>query len=289
MTASTAIITSFDDGLSLRRLLDSVIQSNVDQIVLMYGGERTDRDYLNALQDDRLIYEEEKERLGKSESLNRSFKYALGDLVFIVSGDISVENNVFDRCAGAFSDDIGVIVPHVIPAPMGGIHGKIGRVLWKLHDCELHYMSARNINAHGGEFVAIRKKLLSDLPKIVNDDAYLCMSARNSGYRVVYREDILVTNELPGTLLDLFVQRIRINFGHQELLKMKLDPLVMTTLIRTDRRTFFSIMTTFLKRYPEEILMLPLVCFMESLALLMAWHHARKGKSYHKWPIATRS
>ncbi|MCL4359243.1 MAG: glycosyltransferase, partial [Candidatus Thermoplasmatota archaeon] len=164
MTASTAIITSFDDGLSLRRLLDSVIQSNVDQIVLMYGGERTDRDYLNALQDDRLIYEEEKERLGKSESLNRSFKYALGDLVFIVSGDISVENNVFDRCADAFSDDIGVIVPHVIPAPMGGIHGKIGRVLWKLHDCELHYMSARNINAHGGEFVAIRKKLLSDLP-----------------------------------------------------------------------------------------------------------------------------
>ncbi len=255
----------------------------------MYGGERTDRAYLSGIRDGRLIYEEEKERLGKSESLNKSFKYALGDLVFIVSGDIFVENNVFDRCAGAFSDDIGVIVPHVIPAPMGGIHGRIGRALWELHDCELRYMSAKNLNAHGGEFIAIRKKLLSDLPRIVNDDAYLCVSARNSGYRVVYRDDILVTNELPGTLFDLFVQRIRINFGHQELLKLKIDPLVMTTLIRTDRRTFFSIMASFLKRYPEEIFILPVVCFMESLALLVAWYHARKGKSYHKWPIATRN
>jgi len=265
-----------------------VIASDVDRIVLMYGGNRTDKEYVSSLADQRLILEEEKDRLGKAESLNRSFRFAAGELTFILSGDIQIEEDIFKRCFDAMEDDIGVIIPRVVPEPVKGLHGKIGSALWKLHDTELEYMSKRNLNVHGGEFLAIRRKLLPILPRIVNDDAYICLNAKRLGYRVEYRDDIKVRNQIPGTLIDLLIQRIRVNFGHQELLRMNLDPLVMTTLIITDRKTFFSIMVSFLKRYRKEILILPLVCIVEALALILSRSHLKKGKSYYKWPISNK-
>lgn len=287
-TTTTVVITSYADGELLRKLLDVVISSDVDRIVLMYGGCATDTNYLEQIGDPRLFFEFETQRLGKCVALNRSLKYVKGDYVFLLSGDISISPDIFSSSVLSFTDNVGVVIPKVTPRESRGLAGIIGSVLWNLHDVELSYLSHNGFNAHGGEFLAIRTSLLSELPPIVNDDAYLCINARGKGYRVLYNDRLTVSNLIPSTLGDLFQQRIRINFGHLELMKMKMDPLVMTTLVRSDRKRFFAIMLSFIRKYPRELLVLPLACILETFSLIIASMKLRRGATYLRWPIASR-
>ncbi len=289
MNEYTAVVISYDDGLTLYRLIKEILVSDVSRVVVMYGGHNGESESLRKIQDTRLILEENEERLGKCECLNRALTHVTGDFVFVMSGDIEIDHGVFERVLSSFSDDVGVVVPKVQPRKERGIHGILGAMIWKLHDIQLSYLSARGMNVHGGEFIGIRRSLLKTLPLVVNDDAYLCLSARSSGYYVAYNEGAIVHNFLPLNTYDLIRQRIRINFGHRQLLNMKMDPLVMSTMVLTNRKIFFDILRIYLKKYPRDAFVLPLVFFIELLSITVAQIHIISGKSYLIWPLIKRN
>ncbi len=288
MTSSTAVIISYDDGPILKNLVHEVLKSDVSRVVVMYGGHNGESEFMKSIDDKRLVCDENTERLGKCECLNRSFEYLIGDYVFVMSGDMEVDSDVFSKLISGFRDCVGVVVPKVIPRKSRGIHGLIGEIIWKLHDIQLSYLSERDLNVHGGELIAIRRSLLKKLPLVVNDDAYLCISAKNSGYSVIYDNSVTVHNFLPTGIRDLISQRVRINFGHQQLLRMKFDPLVMSTLLFTDRSVFFDIMLIYLKKYPRDAFGLPFVFLIELLSVAVARIRIRQGKNYLIWPIIKR-
>jgi len=288
MKMCTAVIISYDDGVIFKNLLQEVIRSQVARIVVMIGGHNGESDFLKNIDDSRLIYESNNDRLGKCECLNRALKYVAGDYVFVISGDIELNHDIFEKLILCFSEDVGVIVPKVIPRKTPGLHGLVGDIIWKLHDVQLTYLSERGLNVHGGELIAIRRSLLNKLPLVVNDDAYLCISAKNSGYSVIYNNNVTVNNFLPTCIRDLVRQRIRINFGHQQLLRMKFNPLVMSTLLMTDRKVFFDIMRVYMRRHKRDALVLPMVFLIELLSVVIARIQIHQGKNYLIWPLVKR-
>jgi cellulose synthase/poly-beta-1,6-N-acetylglucosamine synthase-like glycosyltransferase len=285
---STAVITSHNDGKMLDDLVRVVVSSDVDRIVLIYGGTSADSGYIDSLKDPRIIMEREEERQGKCAALNRSLKYIEGDYVFLLAGDIEINADIFRRSLLAFTERVGAVVPRVVPKKRRGLTGIIGSVFWKFHDVELSYQSKGGFNAHGGEFLVMRRKLVNEIPHVINDDAYMCINAREKGYDILYDESLTVRNTIPSTLRELLVQRIRINFGHLELLKMKMDPSVLTTLIRSNRKRFLSIMALFARKYRRDLLALPFACALEVFSMIIAGRKFKHGYSYLLWPIATR-
>ncbi|MEM0155453.1 MAG: glycosyltransferase [Thermoplasmataceae archaeon] len=285
---STVVITSYNDGKMLDDLVRVVISSDVDRIVLVCGGTGADSEYIKHLNDPRIIVEIEEERGGKCIALNRSIKYIEGEYVFLLSGDIEINADIFQRSLLAFSEKVGAVVPRVVPKRTRGFTGIVGSVFWKLHDVELSYLSRCGFNAHGGEFLAIRRKFVNELPLVINDDAYLCINARENGYGVFYDDALTVRNMIPPTLIELLIQRIRINFGHLELLRMKMDPAVLTTLIRSDRGKFLSILALFARKYRRDLVALPFACALEVFSLIIASRKFRRGFSYLVWPLASR-
>ncbi len=83
----TAIIFSYNDGDLVLSPLIAVLASDVDQIILLYGGESISEELRN-IEDTRLIKVLETERKGKVRALNSILPNVWGDLVFLIWGRI---------------------------------------------------------------------------------------------------------------------------------------------------------------------------------------------------------
>lgn len=282
------IIVSYNDGKILQNAVKSAMLSNASRIIICAGGERTDWSFLKGIKDSRVILHREIERLGKYRAINTCLSDATGDFVFILGGDLTFGKDIFDDCIRNFKPDIGLVSPSVIPFHASGFVGVIGRLMWRFHDTELRYMSRKGRNAHAGEFIAVRRELLQQIPQVVNDDAYICLSVKEKGMKVVYVPGISVRNFLPSNLKELTMQRIRVNYGHMQLRSFGFDPAVMSTTLFTNLLDFLGIVKMQFKEKPLDAFLLPAAMFVEGLSILVAARLLRKGVNYSTWPILNR-
>ena len=55
---------------------------------------------------------------------------------------------------------------------------------------------------------------------IINDDEYLGNLVFSSGKKIIYRNDLIVKNRVPDNFINLLRQRIRVNYGHLQCLRI---------------------------------------------------------------------
>jgi cellulose synthase/poly-beta-1,6-N-acetylglucosamine synthase-like glycosyltransferase len=283
----TAIIFSYNDGDLVLSPLQSVLKSDVDQVFLLYGGESISKD-IARIEDTRLIKVMERERKGKVNALNSIVANVFGDIVFLVSGDVSFDPSLIGKCENSFTGTTGVAVVKVIPSNSGTLTERVGALMWEMHDVQMDYLSKMGSNVHGGEFICVRKELLWDLPEVINEDAFLCLRAAQKGLSVNYLNDEEVHNFVPANPFDLLQQRRRVNFGHIEISKMGLDPRIMDTLVFSDRSLFLKIFVTFLKRKRWNPFILFGAILIEAVGNLSARMDYLFGKDHRKWAMVKR-
>ena len=283
----TAIIFSYNDGDLVLSPLKSVLKSDVDQVFLLYGGDPIPEE-ISRIQDNRLIKVLEKERKGKVKALNSISSNILGDIVFLISGDVSFEPSLIKRCEDAFTGTTGVVSVKVLPSNTRNYTERIGNLMWEMHDLQLSILSDRGSNVHAGEFLCVRKGLLRDLPEVINEDEFLCIKATKNGLAVKYLEDQEVHNFVPSNLVDLFQQRRRVNFGHIEIEKIGWDPRIMDTLVFKETPLFLEIFSSFLKKKKWSVSTLFGAFSIEILANLSARMDSFFGKDHRKWIIVKR-
>ena len=283
----TAIIFSYNDGDLVLSPLRSVLKSEVDQVFLLYGGYPIPEE-ISRIQDNRLIKVLEKERKGKVKALNSISSNILGDIVFLISGDVSFDPSLIKRCEDSFTGTTGVVSVKVLPSNTRNFTEKIGALMWEMHDLQLSILSESGINVHAGEFLCVRKGLLRDLPEVINEDEFLCIEAANNSLSVKYLKDQEVHNYVPSNLVDLLQQRRRVNFGHIEIEKIGWDPRIMDTLVFSETPLFLVIFSTFLKQKKWNVATLFGAVSIEILANLSARMDSYFGKDHRKWTMVKR-
>ena len=283
----TAIIFSYNDGDLVLSPLKSVLKSDVDQVFLLYGGDPIPEE-ISRIQDNRLIKVLEKERKGKVKALNSISSNILGDIVFLISGDVSFDPSLIKRCEDSFTGTTGVVSVRVLPSNTRNYTEKIGALMWDMHDLQLSILSESGINVHAGEFLCVRKGLLRDLPEVINEDEYLCIEAANNSLSVKYLKDQEVHNYVPSNLVDLLQQRRRVNFGHIQIEKIGWDPRIMDTLVFNETPLFLVIFSTFLKQKKWNVATLFGAVSIEILANLSARMDSYFGKDHRKWTMVKR-
>ncbi len=287
MTKYSILILSYDDENLVMRPFISALESDAEAIILV-GGGKIPWEMIDAFKDHRLVKIHETERSGKARAISKSLAYAKGDIIFLVSGDISFKDSIFSEIIGKFDNLTGVVVPRVLPSNLENMWEKSCKVLWDLHDSQLRIMTGLSKSAHGGELIAVRFEILKNFREVINDDAFLCLKSLEMGFKVVYSSESVVTCRVPSNFTDIIDQRRRIIYGHIELMKIGLDPMVMDTLAFRNFRIFLLILTDFLKRHREDFPFFPLTLATELISFFLAKADHLLGRDHTIWKIVPR-
>jgi len=279
------VVFSYDEVSSLRRCLPALLESSVDEIHIMYGGLDGSKAYLESLRDPRLHLEYEPTRIGKWRAYNRAIERVRGDIVFLVSGDISFAPSIFDRLRSRFTPEVGVVFPRVVPTNVRNLVSRMGQTLWDVHDRQILACAERGLPIHGGELQAVRRTLLEPIAGVVNEDAYLCLRAAERGYRVVYDRDAVVRNTVPETLVEFLLQRTRVNYGHRQLAAGGLDPSTLDRLVWVRPDVCLGVLIRAVAARPSNAIRLPLLASVELLALARGNRDFSRGVDHGRWSL----
>jgi len=161
----------------------------------------------------------ERERMGKVSAMNKILSYFSGEILILVSGDTQpIHGSLQSLLRGFSSDEIGVVGGHPVPVKPTFF----GRFMWDLHDETLYYLNHKNYLTHAsGEMMAMKRGVISVIPlKTVNEDAYITVTAKKKGYRIIYDRKAVVLISAVGNIIDLIRQRRRVLAGHHQIKRM---------------------------------------------------------------------
>jgi len=278
-------VFAYDNASGLSRLIPEVLATEVDEVVVMCGGTDGSRHVLAAIPDPRLTVVFEEERTGKWDAFNRGIERVHGDVVFLLSGDVRLDPEVFPCLLRSIADGAGVAFPRVEPSNVHGWVTRIGARLWSLRDAQHVEAAQLGLTVHGGELQAVRRELLEKIPPIVNEDAWVCLRAAERGYSVVYARDAVIANTVPESLGDLLRQRTRINFGHFQLWEAGYLPSTLDTLLVRRPTLFVRVFWRSILAHPRDFGTMPVLAVLEGIALLRGFVDHRRGLDYTRWRL----
>jgi cellulose synthase/poly-beta-1,6-N-acetylglucosamine synthase-like glycosyltransferase len=232
---------------------------------------------------------EEPERLGKAAAVNRILSMARGDKVIFISADVKPEPNCLTSLVTAMKDPIvGISCGRPEPVQRGRMLVKgIVRTLWGFHNWQLKKLNHAGLLMHASEVFCIRRGIVSKIPRgIVNDDAFLAVAARNSGYKIKYVTDSRVHVFGPQTIHDYIKQRRRIIVGNYQVRKAtgKFSQYLFYSLLVRPRLTL-SILTGYFARTNEMGYGIA-AGLIEIIANMLAVWDVMRGRSYAIWSIS---
>ncbi len=151
------------------------------------------------------------ERGGKASGINRALRHATGDVVLMTDANNLLEPGSVRAAARHFAD------PSVWA--VAGKRGETGSAYDRYEDL-LRRLETRSgsVAAMSGEFMAVRRERLPELPEgVVNDDLWLLCQLVRDGGRVVYEPEAASVEGPVGAAEEL-ARRSRIGAGRAMLL-----------------------------------------------------------------------
>ena len=287
MTHTAGIFFSYSSQVDTDYILDKLSFLNLDRIVLAIGGDISVRGLESKDEFKRVELKFEKERLGKVESLNRALEGLDSDITFLVSGDIRFDPYVFQQLSGYFDENVGMVIPRIVPFPSRSFAGRVSAVMWMIHDITLENAYKRSKYFCGGEMQAVRHPSAIVSPEIVNDDEFLCHQVYSSGRKIVYAREVEVVNYMPGNFKQLLKQRVRINFGHLQSKKINKWHSSISINGFSEVRESIDILLKFYKRHRRLTFLLLVSFLIEVLSIMIAMVQSLRGQSYRYWQLKT--
>ncbi len=228
-------------------------------------------------------------RTGKAEAVNKILMTAEGEAIFLVAADVILPRSSVQILADCLSNEasVGIVCGHPIPMEhKKGFVEPLCSLLWRLHDRTLIYQSEMNMNTHAtGELMAIKKEAVVHIPSaVVNDDAYLCISALKRGFITKYCSKAIVFVKTPNRVAKLLLQRRRIAYGHHQIRRiMKIHSRTLEGLLLEQPPKAFRILKKEVSNRPKDCLWLPILASVEISANILAMFDNFLGRSYSIW------
>ena len=168
--------------------------------------------------DHRLTIILEKERTGKASALREILRRATGDILVFASSDIKLGVHSIGNLVNALASHQtwGAVDSHVeVINGETQIMDRVSILLWEVHNETLDLLDDEDRLGHvAGDLLAVRRDLLSEIPNVINDDAYIALSIQRKGFLVRRVKNAPVWIMGPRNPADYVAQRSRVLQGH---------------------------------------------------------------------------
>jgi cellulose synthase/poly-beta-1,6-N-acetylglucosamine synthase-like glycosyltransferase len=173
--------------------------------------------------DHRLTIILEKEREGKASALRKILRRATGDILVLASSDIKLGVHSIGYLVNALAshETWGAVDSHV-EVINGETHfiDRVSILLWEVHNETLDLLDDEGRLGHvAGDLLAVKRDLLSEIPNVINDDAYIALSIQRKGFLVRRVKNALVWIMGPRNPADYVAQRSRVLQGHLQTIR----------------------------------------------------------------------
>ncbi len=211
----SAVVCAYNEERNLPQLLEALVGARGDSFdlteVLVVASGCTDRTVellTRACHRDpriRLIIQPKRE--GKAAALAVGFARAREDILLVENADTTPSTGSLEHLLRPMHEsDVTLVCSH--PVAVNGFStpaGRMGRVLWEIHD----YLS--RISPKVGEAFAIRRSHAFVPANVEDDDTFVGAYAASKGGVRRYVPEAVIWNRVPESLSELFAQRLRIN------------------------------------------------------------------------------
>ncbi|MEM0158509.1 MAG: glycosyltransferase family 2 protein [Thermoplasmataceae archaeon] len=258
----------------------------IERMVLVVGGDFSD-EYISSLSRKsanlKIIFE--RERKGKYYSLISGLESLSGFPLFLISGDVRVDDDIFSKLVEGISSEKEVVMVKVLPQNRDHLSEKVGEVIWVVHDFANEFRFRHGMFFSCGEFQVISHPFQKMIPPVINEDEYLCESLSSNGFKLVYRRDISVRNRVPVSFRGLLTQRIRINIGHLQVAGLRGRTSSLSLNSVKEIGTVCNVLLRITIEKPLMLLFLPLAISLEFLSMVLAVIKYKSGKINLAWTI----
>ncbi len=225
-------------------------------------------------------------RHGKADAVNKILAGSRGDYVLMVNADAIPQPGSIRTLLSRISSDISI---GAISAMAVVEHGKnlttlLVEMMWSAHNESSRLLNHMNISNHASEeLAAFRLSAIGMLPEgLVNDGAYLALTARRKGFSVKFSDSAKVLIETPSRISDLITQRRRILFGHtQAWRKSGTPPKTIESLLLLSPFIGLRLLIRILARRPRFMLVLPIAFVTELSAALLSIQDSMTSTKKH--------
>ena len=225
----TVGICAYNESGNIGKLLDNILNQQelpLGSEVLVVCSGCTDntvpivQEY--ARQDPRVRVHVETERKGKASAINYILQTAKGNALLFVSADTLPNKGCFSRLLLKLRiPNTGIDCGNPVPInSSNSLVGKLVQVLWSFHNHVFRQLNDAGLARHATEIFCIRRGIVNKIPaEIVNDDAYIALTAKKKKWLIKYETESQVLICGPQTFPDYFKQRRRVLFGHNQVRK----------------------------------------------------------------------
>jgi cellulose synthase/poly-beta-1,6-N-acetylglucosamine synthase-like glycosyltransferase len=261
------------------------------EIIVVSSGstDRTDEIVQKlAEKDARIKLISEKERKGKAHALNLLLRKAKGEILVVVSADTEPKKGSVAKLLESMKDDVGGVCAKTIPHyKKPTVLGVFYNFLWRVHNRMLFKeMINGNLGHLGGDMWAIRRGIVAKIPSnIINDDAFIGITLRKKGWKVIFVPKAEVFIKSPRTPLEYISQRERVLIGHKQI--EKTVGVVPTTIgAMALKKPYYStkILVEELKLQKiNDYAKILVGIFLEAISNILALINLRRMESYLVW------
>ncbi len=266
--------------------MTALLASRLDRIIFAVECCTEGLKLIESLNDDRVTVFYSSRRLGKAEAFNRCIRSVTEELVYLISCDVIFDPSVIDAVDENIDKHHSGAITNVESLNHSGIVGEASRILWDIRDTELDHFERTAQPIHGGEFIAIRREFLGEIPGVVNEDEYTCLQAQAGGVPLHYIRSLRVFNSVPATFRDYIIQRRRVIFGHMEIREHGLKPSAMNFRMRENFIEFALVLFRLIRRRPGDFFALHVTVILELISHLLARHDRKTRKNHVMWKVA---
>ena len=284
---SSAIVFSYDSNSDVEYYIKNFEKMGFGSMIICAEGNPNLSNIESLLKGKNVELIFNRERTGKSAAYNNALKHVNSDIVFLVSGDVRFDPDIINTMEVCLKED-EIIIPRVLPFETESLAGRIASLMWNVHDTCLD-SDDRDYLKSGGEFQALYSKCLVSMPKVINDDEYLCLTAHLTGMKVRYHRELVVRNWVPETFKDLLNQRVRINYGHLEMKKYFGKSTSLSLNFIHNMRKSFRIMKKHFSGYPDDIAYILPALALELVSIASAYLDMKRSRSHIFWDIVSSS
>lgn len=234
----------------------------------------------------------EEKRLGKASAINNILSEAKGQFIFLIPADVSPEAATLPLMIKRISENprIGVVGGSPVPTnDESGFCGYLSHLMWRLHNNTMHYLNDLSLNNHAsGEFMVLRRGIVDKIPlNVVNDDAYIAVTASLKGFLVKYCDKAKVRIKAPTSIPDYICQRRRVVYGHLRVKELTKEyPKTIENMLIQDPSKSLHILIKEIKERPKDTAKMSVVIIVEAVANALALIDILLGKQHTVWTIA---
>lgn len=173
----------------------------------------------------------EPQKRGKYSAINLALKNCKPtDVTIFLSADTLPAKQSIDILIDHFrNSEVGCVTARSVPKNTKKTAiSELGVIAWRLTNAVIKENYVRGKLKHiAGDMMAFKYNIIREIPKIINDDAWMAYKTLKKGFKVIYEPKAIVYIHTPLNMRDWINQRIRINRGHYQMMKEGFKPQVL--------------------------------------------------------------